>query len=58
MNASTSICGNCDVLWLVDQHHGQIQMAKTRILVVEDESLVRELLVEVLTDAGFQVDEA
>ena len=33
-------------------------MAKTRILVVEDESLVRELLVEVLTDAGFQVDEA
>ena len=58
VNASTSICGNCDVLSLVDRHHGQKQMAKTRILVVEDESLVRELLVEVLTDAGFQVDEA
>ena len=34
------------------------QAPQTRILVVEDESLVRELLVEALTDAGFQVDEA
>ena len=34
------------------------QAPRTRILVVEDESLVRELLVEALTDAGFQVDEA
>lgn len=30
----------------------------SRILVVEDESLVRHLIVEVLTEAGFQVDEA
>jgi len=33
-------------------------MSPQRILVVEDESLIRELLVEVLTDAGFEVDEA
>ena len=29
-----------------------------RILVVEDEDLVRDLVVETLTDAGFEVDEA
>jgi two-component system OmpR family response regulator len=33
-------------------------VAQTRILVVEDEALIRELMVEVLTDAGFNVDEA
>jgi CheY-like chemotaxis protein len=37
---------------------GNTAMSPQRILVVEDESLVRELLVEVLTDAGFEVDEA
>ena len=31
---------------------------RQRILVVEDESLVREVMVEVLTDAGFEVVEA
>ena len=29
-----------------------------RVLVVEDESLVREMIVDVLTEAGFEVDEA
>ena len=29
-----------------------------RILVVEDEDLIRELLVEFLADAGFEVDQA
>jgi CheY-like chemotaxis protein len=29
-----------------------------RILVIEDEPLVRELMLEVLTEVGFQVDEA
>jgi len=34
------------------------RMPNERILVVEDERLVREVIVEVLTEAGFQVDEA
>lgn len=33
-------------------------MAKHRVLVVEDETLVRELVAEVLSDAGYQVAEA
>lgn len=33
-------------------------MAKHRVLLVEDETLVRELLAEVLSDAGHQVAEA
>ena len=33
-------------------------MAKARVLVVEDEAITRSVMVEVLIDAGFQVDEA
>ena len=33
-------------------------MPKPRVLVVEDEALIRELLVETLVDAGYEVDEA
>jgi DNA-binding response OmpR family regulator len=33
-------------------------MKPKRVLVVEDESLVRALMVEVLAEAGFDVDEA
>ena len=33
-------------------------MAKHRVLLVEDETLVRELVAEVLSDAGYQVAEA
>ncbi len=33
-------------------------MVNPRVLVVEDENLVREIMVEVLTEAGFQVDQA
>jgi two-component system, response regulator PdtaR len=33
-------------------------MAPTRVLVVEDEALIRMMMVEVLTEAGFDVDEA
>ena len=33
-------------------------MPNARLLVVEDESLIRELMVEALTDAGFCVDDA
>jgi DNA-binding response OmpR family regulator len=33
-------------------------MAQARLLVVEDEDLVREWLVEALVEAGFAVDEA
>jgi CheY-like chemotaxis protein len=33
-------------------------MARVRVLVVEDESLIRELLVEILSGAGFQVARA
>jgi DNA-binding response OmpR family regulator len=33
-------------------------MPNERVLVVEDESLIRELMVEALTDAGFEVDNA
>ncbi len=32
--------------------------APPRILVVEDESVIRALMVEVLSDAGYEVDEA
>ena len=33
-------------------------MKNGRVLVVEDESLIRELMAEALKDAGFEVDEA
>ena len=33
-------------------------MPKARVLIVEDDSLVRELVTEVLAEAGFQVDQA
>jgi DNA-binding response OmpR family regulator len=33
-------------------------MPKPRVLVVEDEPTIRDLIVETLVDAGFQVDEA
>ena len=33
-------------------------MAKHRVLLVEDETLVRELVAEVLSDAGYQVAQA
>ena len=33
-------------------------MQNERVLVVEDEWLIRELMVEALTDAGFHVDDA
>ena len=33
-------------------------MTKARVLVVEDEAIIRSVMVEVLIDAGFQVDEA
>ena len=31
---------------------------KTKVLLVDDEELVRQLLARILTDAGFQVEEA
>ena len=33
-------------------------MAVLRVLVVEDEPLIREMMVEVLKDAGYEVDQA
>ena len=33
-------------------------MDHTKVLVVEDESLVREMIVDVLTEAGYEVDDA
>jgi len=33
-------------------------MQKPRVLVVEDEALIRALIVETLIDAGFDVEEA
>ena len=33
-------------------------MAPTRVLVVEDEAVIRMIMVDALTDAGFDVDEA
>ena len=33
-------------------------MPKPRVLIVEDEALVRTLMVETLTDAGYEVEEA
>jgi CheY-like chemotaxis protein len=33
-------------------------MAKIRILVVENDSIIRATIVETLTDAGYEVDEA
>jgi len=33
-------------------------MTNTRILVVEDEPTIRDWMVEILSDAGFEVDEA
>ena len=33
-------------------------MAPTRVLAVEDEAVIRMIMVDALTDAGFDVDEA
>jgi DNA-binding response OmpR family regulator len=33
-------------------------MPKARVLIVEDDNLVRELITEALGEAGFQVDQA
>jgi DNA-binding response OmpR family regulator len=33
-------------------------MPPTRVLVVEDEAIIRMIMVDALTDAGFEVDEA
>jgi DNA-binding response OmpR family regulator len=36
----------------------RVPMPKARVLIVEDDNLVRELVTEVLAQAGFQVDQA
>jgi DNA-binding response OmpR family regulator len=54
----TPFPGNRQVFLAVGRQHENKPMTRTRILVVEDESLVRELMVEVLTEAGFEVDDA
>ena len=35
----------------------RVPMPKARVLIVEDDSLVRELVTEALAQAGFQVDQ-
>jgi DNA-binding response OmpR family regulator len=39
-------------------HKRNLNMAPTRVLVVEDEAIIRMVMVDALTDAGFEVDEA